>query len=175
LSLIIQTLEVSLESEKCALAFDLKTCAADWLRRRIRQKIDTAEEAGIEKRTAIQRFCFNYAGAAKSSRLARAIPAGLVRWAAYVEYNATKEWFPKADLRSLGTFDKDRLRVLPHNFLLLRLGSVRFVGPCSDGVPNDLFEIRVGYGAGEKFICTLLSGIPNDEENRERGQPRPET
>lgn len=167
------TFEVMLESQRKALAFDLRTAVVDWLRLRIRQKFDTAEDAGVDKKTALQKFCLNYAGAAKASRLARGVPATLVRWASYVEYNNVMDWFPAAPPRCVGTFDKDSLTVLPSNVALIRMGGIEFVGTLEGGKPEELFEIRVGYDPDQpgKFLATLISGKPDDGQNMDTPEP----
>jgi hypothetical protein len=140
----------------------------DWLRSRISRKMDTAEDVGIDKMTAVQRFCMNYAGAAKASRLARGVPAALVRWVSYVEYNSSLEWFPKAQQGTVGTFDKNCLTSLPNDVALIQMGGIEFVGVLQGGKPEDLMEVRVsthnsdGTPMAEGYMATLVIGRPDE-------------
>ena len=168
---------VVVQSERKALAFDLRVAVVDWLRARIARKIDSAEDVGIDKQTAVQRFCLTYAGAAKASRLARGVPSGLVRWAAYAEFNKTLEWFPKAQQGTVGSFGKDALTILPNDAAMVQLGGIEFVGVLAGGVPEDLVEVRVsthgtdGRPLASGYLATLVIGRPDSGQGE--GLPVP--
>lgn len=168
MAITVKHFPVVVQSERKALAFDLRVNVVDWLRGRLGRKIATAEDAGIDKQTAVQRFCLNYAGAAKASRLARGIPSGLVRWAAYVEFNQSVDWFPKAPPGSVGTFDKDCLTILPNEVAMIQMGGVEFIGVLDGGKPSDLVEVRVsthdanGQPMSQGYMATLVIGKPDE-------------
>lgn len=165
--------EVQLESARKALAFDLRVHITDWLRDRFASKMRLAEDAGIDKKTAIQKFCLDYAGAAKASRLARGVPSELVRWASYIEYNATMNWFPAAPRRTVGTFSKEALTILPRNIAMLRVGGIEFLGAFEGEKPADIIEMRIGFDETEinKYWATIIYGRPDEGQSMDTPEP----
>jgi hypothetical protein len=161
MAITTKTFEVSLDNERAGVAFGLRLAVVDYLRSCFKKKLDSAEDAGVDKTTAMQRFSLAYAGAARGYRLARAIPGSLVQWAGYVEYNAATEWFPKAGADTVGTFDKEALSTLPGSVALIKLGGVNFAGIFEGTMPADIIEIRVGIVDG-KYMATVVSGRPDD-------------
>lgn len=157
--LTVKTFEVATDNEKAALAFDLRGAVLDFIRMRIAETLVRAEDADIDRQTAMRRFSMTYAGAAKGYRLPRAVPSGLVSWAGYVEYNAGREGFPAAPEGTVGTFSKDGVATLPGGLLLIKMGGVMFIGTGPEGgIPADLFETRIHKGTNGKYIATFVCG-----------------
>jgi len=165
-----KTFEVALDNDRAAVAFGLRLAVVDYIRGQFRRKLDSAEDAGVDKTTAMQRFSLTYAGAARGYRLARAIPASLIQWAGYVEYNATVEWFPKAKTGTVGSFDKECVSTLPSNVALIKLGGISFAGVVDGALPSDIIEVRVGAEDG-KYIATIVAGRPDDGSSLEVPTP----
>jgi len=166
-----KTFDVTVNNERSALAFDMRGAMVDFLRDRIAQTLSRAEDASIDKQTALRRFSMTYAQAAKGYRLPRTVPASLVQWAAYVETNKDREGFPEARSGSVGTFDKEAVTVLPGNILLIKMGGVTFAGVQEGGVPEDLFEVRVSKTNEGGYAATFVTGRPDG--NDPEGAPIP--
>lgn len=163
--LVTKTFDVTVSNERSALAYDMRGAMVDFLRGRIAQTLLRAEDAEIDKQTALRRFSMTYAQASKGYKLPRTVPASLVRWAAYVEVNQDREGFPVAPNGTIGTFDKESVTSLPGNIVLIRMGGVTFAGVLEGGVPEDLFEVRVGKSPTTGgYVATLLTGRPDGED-----------
>ena len=100
-----KTFTVGVDSDADHIVFGLRAAAADFIRAHFRAKIEGAEDAGIDRMTAMQKGAITFAKAAKGSRLVRAVPPALVKWAGYVEYNARHHWFPAVEAQTIGTFN----------------------------------------------------------------------
>ena len=120
--------------------------------------------------TAMQKVALTYAKAAKGSRLCRAVPPALVKWAGYVEYNSRHGWFPEALPNSIGTFDRDCIGVMPGNIKIIKLGGLIFIGTFEGNLPTDIIEVRISR-AGALFICTIVHGRPDDDSRIELPEP----
>jgi hypothetical protein len=161
MTVTVKTFEVTVANERSALAFDLRGAVVDFIRRRISEGMARAEDAEIDRTTAMRRFALTYAAAAKGYRQVRTVPGSLLNWAGYVEYNKGREGFPQAVPSTVGTFDKDVVTVLPGNLMLIKMGGVTFAGTLESGKPDDLFEVRIspaarGYVA--TFVCGRVDG-----------------
>jgi hypothetical protein len=166
-----KTFEVALENEKAVLAFGLRLSVADFIRSYFRKGLDRAEDAEIDKPTALRRASLNYAAAARGYRLLRAVPATLVNWCGTMEMSRGQQGFIEAGARTLGTFDRSAVRSLPGGVILAKLGGIEFAGACESGVPNDLIETRVTLGDDGKYHCTLISGGPDSGYGADETDP----
>jgi hypothetical protein len=153
---------VEVDNERASLAFDMRAAVVDFLRSRVALALSRAEDAGIDKQTALRRFSLTFAGAAKGFRLPRTVPGSLVNWAAYAEINKTRADFPTVDDGDIGTFDKECVTTLPGDIMLVKMGGVTFAGVCPGGKPEDLFEVRIGKDEAGKyhavFVCGRIDG-----------------
>lgn len=156
-----KSFEVKLDNERAEIAFGLRIAITDYIRQRFKQKLAAAEDAGVDKVTAIQRFSLAYAGAARGFKLPRAIAPQLIQWAGYVEYNARMNWFPACPSGTVGTFDQEAASMLPGDVCLIKMGGVNFAGICEGGLPGDITEVRVGIEDG-KYTATIVAGKPDD-------------
>lgn len=145
------------------IALGIRIALSDHLRGEIRRKLDGGIAAGVDAATIVQRFGLNYAQAATSYRLCRAVPAALVHWAAHVEYNATTEGYPVALPRSIGTFNRQVLTVLPGNTILVRIGGINLVGQ-SETLINaaDVVEVRVVL-VEDGYFAEIITGRNDDD------------
>lgn len=159
----IMTFELTVDNERSALAFDMRAAMIDFIRGRITEVLARAEDADVDKQTALRRFSLTYAGTAKGFRLVRAVPANLVQWAAYAEVNKRREGFPAAKAGTVATFNKDVVTMLPGSLLLIKMGGVMFVGNHAGGIPDDLFEVRV-HKEGDKYLATFICGRPDSDD-----------
>lgn len=155
---------VDVENDTGHVVFGLRAAAADYLRSIFRQKIDAAEDAGIDKMTAMQKMALSYAKAATKSRLCRAVPAALVKWAGYVEYNKGLSWFPEARSACIGTFDKESISAMPGDVKLIKIGGLTFAGSFVGELPTDITEVRVAK-VGNSYMATVVHGSPDDGGN----------
>src|SRR5262245_5424296 len=158
-----KSFEVKLESERAQIAFGLRAAVVDHIRGLIASKLNAAEDAGIDKQTAIQRFSLSYAGAARGYRLPRAVPANLVNWAGFVEYNRGRGSYPEAVPHSAGAFGWDSISELPGNVVLVKLGGISFAGVCEGGLPGDIAEVRVA-STPDGYIATVVAGRPEGDD-----------
>ena len=168
--------EVALDNDRAEIAFGLRVAVVEYLRNRFRKKLAGAEDAGVDKMTAMQRFSLSYAGAARGYRLPKAIPASLVSWAGYVEYNDSVEWFPSAPRGTIGIFDKEAISTPPGNVALIKMGGVNFAGVFEGAIPSDVVEVRITVLDSGKYQATVVSGRPDDgSDMRVPMQSEPET
>lgn len=156
-----KTFTVGVDSDSAHLVFGIRAAAADFVRGYFRTKIEGAEDAGIDRMTAMQKGAITFAKAAKGSRLVRAIPPALVKWAGYVEYNARHHWFPAVEAQTIGTFDRDNISAMPGDVKVVKLGGLIFIGSFSGDIPTDIVEIRVTK-VGGTYLCTIVHGRPDD-------------
>jgi hypothetical protein len=157
-----KTFEVRLDSDKTKLAFGLRMAAADYIRSEIANKLGTAEDASIDRQTAMQKFSLLWANTARGFRLPRAIPAALVQWCGFVEFNNNHEGFPKAAPHSIGAFGYDSVQELPGDVVVIKLGGIAFTGVCPQGVPGDITETRVAW-TPDGYIATIVYGRADDD------------
>jgi len=157
----IVNFEVSAGNDAAELAFGLRIVVINYLREQFASKLAGAEDAGVDKVTALRKFSLTYAKAAKGYRLPRAILPSQVQWAGYAEYHKGRDGFPAPALNTAGTFDREALRALPGGVILVRLGGVEFVGTTTEPIANDVFEIRIAK-TGRTYLCSLLSGRFDD-------------
>jgi hypothetical protein len=163
----IMNFELTVDNERSALAFDMRAAMVDFIRARINETLARAEDADIDKETALRRFSMNYAGAAKGYRLVRSVPSALVSWAAYAEVNKRREGFPAAMPGTVATFNKDSVTMLPGDLLMIKMGGVMFIGQLAGGIPEDLYEVRVHKQddqRGGKYIATFIVGRPDGDD-----------
>ena len=140
------------------IALGVRIALTDYARGEIRRKLDGGKVAGVDAATIIQRFGLGYAQAAASNRLCRAVPASLVQWAAHVEYNATTEGYPAALPRSIGTFNRAVLTVLPSNTILVRIGGINLVGQSETAINMaEVAEIRA-HNNGDAYYVEIITG-----------------
>lgn len=159
-----KTFGVEADSEAAHVVFGLRAAAADYLRGMFREKIEGAEDAGVDRMTAMQKAALNYAKAAKGSRLCRAVPPALVKWAGYVEYNARHHWFPEVRSQTIGTFDRSNVAAMTGDVKLVKIGGLTFVGSFEGDLPQDIVEVRVSR-VGQSYLCTLVHGRPDDDSD----------
>jgi hypothetical protein len=159
-----KTFAVNVENDSGHMVFGLRAAAADYLRSVFRQKLDSAEDAGINKMTAMQKAAMSYAKAATKSRLCRAVPAALVKWAGYVEYNRNLSWFPEARDVSVGTFDRECISAMPGDVKLVKIGGLTFVGSFEGDLPSDITEVRVAK-VGSMYLTTVVHGTQDDGDD----------
>jgi hypothetical protein len=143
------------------IALGVRIALADFVRGDLRRRFECAE-AGVDRPTIIQQFGLSFAQAAASNRLCRAVPASLVQWAAHVEYNATTDGYPAALPRSVGTFNRQVLTVLPRDTIFVRIGGINLVGQ-SESLINvtEVVEVRVVAGA-EGYFVEIITGRDDD-------------
>ena len=131
------------------IALGVRIALTDYARGEIRRKLDGGAAAGVDAATIIQRFGLGYA---------RAAAASLVQWAAHVEYNATTEGYPAALPRSIGTFNRAVLTVLPSNTILVRIGSINLVGQSETTInAAEVAEIRA-HNNGDAYYVEIITG-----------------
>jgi len=175
MALRVKTFEAAVDNERAALAFDMRATLVDFIRKRIRETMQRAEDAEIDKTTALRRFSMTYAGTAKAYRLPRTVPASLVSWCCYAEVHNGREGFPAAPMGTVATFSKESVTSLPNSLLLVKLGGVMFVGAYEGGIPEDLHEVRVRRLDSGKFEVSLILGR-SDSDGVEVPEPtEPET
>lgn len=170
MAVMINSFAVGVDSEAAHLVFGLRAGAADFLRGFFRQKIEGAEDAGIDRMTAMQKAAMVFAKAAKGSRLCRAVPPALVKWAGYVEYNSRHGWFPEALPNTIGTFDRECVSVMPNGVKLVKLGGLLFIGASEGNLPQDIIEVRISK-VGSNYLCTIVYGRPDDDSRIETPEP----
>lgn len=167
-----KTFEVEPANERAAFAFDLRAHVVDFVRGRIAEALKRAEDAEVDRTTALRRFSLLYAGAAKGYRQVRTVPGSLLNWAAYVTVNDSREGFNRANASTVGTFDKESVQPLPGNVKLIRLGGISFAGVLDGDIAEDLFEVRITKRHDDgKYVATLLFGRPDGEDPV--GMPQP--
>lgn len=166
----INTFPVGVDSESAHIVFSLRAAAADVLRGLFKSKIEGAENAGIDRMTAMQKVALTYAKAAKGSRLCRAVPPALVKWAGYVEYNGRHAWFPEARPQTIGTFDRECISTMPGSVKVVKLGGLLFIGASEGNLPEDIIEVRVSR-VGSSYLCTIVYGRPDDDSDIEVPDP----
>lgn len=174
----VKTFEVRLDSDKQKLAFGLRVAVADWLRGELANRIANASSAGVDRQTAVQRFALTWAQVARGYRLPRAVPAALVNWTGYVEFNAEQEGFPKAVPHSIGHFGHDGLQELPGDVIIVKLGGISFAGVCAGGLPGDISEFRVAW-TPDGYLATVVYGRPDNDSGIRtpvpvEGEPEPQ-
>lgn len=165
-----KTFTVGVDSDAAHIVFGLRAAAADFIRAHFRAKIEGAEDAGIDRMTAMQKAALTYAKAAKGSRLVRAVPPALVKWAGYVEYNARHHWFPAVLAQTIGTFDRDNISAMPGDVKVVKLGGLMFIGSFSGDLPEDIIEMRVSK-VGTSYLCTIVHGRPDDGDEVTMPEP----
>lgn len=176
MTLSVKTFVAEVDNERAALAFDMRATLVDFIRGRIKETIRRAEDAEIDRNTALRRFAMTYAGTAKAYRLPRTVPASLVSWCSYATVNDGRDGFPSAPMGTVATFSKESLTRLPSNLMLVKLGGVMFVGPYPDGIPEDLHEVRVRRQDDGKYEVSLITGRPGSGDGAEAPEPvEPET
>ena len=157
MALTVKNFEVKLDRDASRIAFGMRIGVVDYIRGLFRAKIAGAEDAGVDKMTAMQKVSLEYAKAARGFRLPRAVSMQLVQWAGYVEFNAITEGYAPAPDNSVGTFDKDAVSGLPGDVVLVRMGGVNFAGVLAGGLPADIVEVRVAMVNGG-YTCSVVHG-----------------
>lgn len=165
-----KTFDVGLDSEASMITFGARVAMADYVRSYFRKKIEGAEDAGVDRMTAMQRASLDWGKAARGSRMVRSIPASLVQWAGYAEYNTNFPWFIRPLNGSIGTFDKGALVGMPGNVKMIQLGGLTFVGLLDMAIPSDLYEVRVTKFP-DLVQATILWGRPDNDSRLEVPEP----
>jgi hypothetical protein len=174
-----KTFPVAPANERHALAFDLRANVVDFVRNRVSEALKRAEDAEVDRQTALRRFSLLWAGAAKGYRQVRTVPGSLLNWAAYVTVNDSREGFNRANASTVGTFDKETLQSLENGVKIIRLGGISFAGVLEGDLPEDLYEIRITKRhdlTHNPYVATLLFGRPDGDSPEGIPQPvEPET
>jgi len=169
-----KSFEVKLDSPKAIMAFGIRMAVADWIRDEVARRIDTADSAGIDRQTAVQRFGLEFAGCARGYRLPRAIPPTLVQWAGFVEFNKGRGSYPTAAPHSIGSFGLDHVQSLPGDVVVVKLGGISFAGVAEGGLPGDICEVRVAW-TPDGYMATVVAGRPDGDDVRLPVPQEPET
>jgi len=171
MALKARTFEVSLDSEASMIVLGCRFAMANYLRGYFRKKIEGAEDAGVDRMTAVQRAALDWGKATRGSRMLRSIPASLVSWTSYAEFNGRLDWFIPVYGDTFGTFDRTCIQSLAGGVKMVKLGGLNFVGIDNEPLPGDLFEVRIWKSTTGNLHCTYIVGRPDDDSGEHAPQP----
>lgn len=169
----VARLPIQFGRETDVIAFGLRAVTADFVRGIFRKRFDAGAVAGVSRPDVAQRFSLSWGQARANYKNVRDVPSALIQWAGFAEFHAADTDYPTPEDKSIGTFNRDVLTVLPGGVVLIQLGGIKATGLIEEGAIRlhevsevRIREIEVGYEA------VIVMGRPERDASGEE-QPLP--
>lgn len=158
----IRRVPVQLGKEADVLSLGLRFVAADYIRGLFRTRFDGAVMAGVDRHQAAQKFAMLWTRAARASKIVRDVPASVVQWCGNAEFQAADPTYPVPEAKSVGTFNKDCLTVLPGSVIVVKIGGIMATGVMTaDQAPipmHEVSEIRIRAVGDLDYEAVIVIG-----------------